>query len=186
MAVDAGFANVGVVVMSHCSAGWVPVDAACIQTEKSDRRLKISKPDDYARRIGQATREIAAMIRKHGISGMVIELPPGGGARIATVKMLSLAAGMIVAIPECFGIPAEFYNPEDTRRAAGVPSTTKDRDHVKEIVMEAMGAKYPSVRSVFTSKDRFNHVADALATFEAGRNGVLVRTMESLGAGVAA
>lgn len=185
MAVDAGFANVGVAVMAYGAGApggevaWHPVELGCIQTEKCGRKMKIGQQDDNARRIGEATRAICEIIRRHDIKAMVVELPAGGGPRANVVMMLALASGMIVAIAECFGLAVEYYTPSDTRRAAGVPSTTKDRDNVKKIVMAEMGRLYPALERAFPALERRNHVADALSCFEAARHGNIVRGMEA-------
>lgn len=180
LAVDAGFANVGLAVMEHVADKiWRPVELACVQTEKCNRKTSLRAPDDNARRIADATRGVKDVIVRHGIKAMVVELPPGGAPRMNILKMLSLASGMIIAIGECFDMAVEYYTPQDTRRAAGVPIGVKDKDNVKKIVMEEMGRLYPELAQEFPAIERRNHVADALSCFEAAREGVLVRMIEA-------
>ena len=184
LAVDTGYANVGLVVMEWSNNGqdsgmftpvWRIAEMACIQTEKCDKRIALRKSDDNARRIAEATRGIVDMIKRHDIKRMVAELPHTGGQSANAVRSMAYAGAMIIAVAECFDIAAEWYTPDETRAAGGVPKGMKG-DRTKQIIMQNMGAKYPELAEQFPTMGKREHVADALATFEAARTGVLVRT----------
>lgn len=184
MAIDAGYANVGLVIMEYrmftnpLQRTWWPIDMACIQTEPAGKKVGLRKSDDHARRIAESSRRIAGYVRKHEIKSMVVELPPAGSGNPNVARTLAFAGGMIAAVEGCLDLMAEYYTPAETRAAAGVPLGVKDKDNVKKIVMAEMGRRYPELDTIFTSADRRNHVADALATFEAARGSNLVRMME--------
>ena len=184
LAVDTGYANVGLVVMEWMvsyepppkpQTGWRIIEMACIQTEKCDKRIALRKADDNARRIAEATRGIVDMIKRHDIKRMVAELPHTGGQSATAVRAMAYAGAMVIAVAECFDLAAEWYTPDETRAAGGVPKGMKG-ENAKKVVMQTMGAKYPELAEQFPTLGRREHVADALATFEAARTGVLVRT----------
>lgn len=183
IAIDAGYANMGVAVMElrevESSREWWPIDLACIQTEKSHRKTGLRQSDDHARRIAESTRELKGLVLKHKVDAALVELPPAGSQNANVARTLAFAAAQVTTFVECMGLATEWFTPSDTRRAAGVSSGITDKDHVKEIVMAEMGKKYPSLEVLFKAKERRNHVADALATFEAGRHGNLVRMLEA-------
>lgn len=178
LCVDAGYANAGLVVMAHADGGWAPIEMRCVQTEASSKKRGLRQADDHARRIAEVVREIKDLILKHRIRAMVAEMPNTGGQNATAVRSMGYATAMLVTIVEAFDIAAEWYTPNDTRAAAGVSRSTVGRDTVKKVVMDAMGAKYPILVQQFPTLEMREHVADALATFEAARGGTLVRVME--------
>lgn len=186
VAIDAGYASIGVAVMEYKEATsygeigleWCPVELACITTDKSNKKIGLRQSDDIARRIAQATRELKEIVDRNQIGHAMVELPPAGSGNPNVARTLAFAAAMIATFVECQRLTVEWYTPDDTRRAAGVPKGMKDKDNVKKIVMAAMGKKYPLLNERFGhNADLRNHVADALATFEAGRHGNLVRLL---------
>lgn len=188
IAVDAGFANVGVAVLEHrrfslteggTTFKWWPVDMAVYQTERCDKKIGLRQADDNARRIAEAVRGIKGMILKHEIRSMVAELPDTGGQNANAVRGMAYAASMLVTLAEAMDLAPEWYTQQQTRAAAGVPKAITGRDNVKKIVMAEMCRRYPELEATFPTLGRREHAADALATFEAARNGNLVRLMEA-------
>lgn len=194
LCVDAGYASVGAAVMEFrkfnvppaLQGKWWPVDMVCVQTEKSDRLLALRKQDDFARRVAEGIRELVKLADKHDVAGMVAELPPVGSASPNAMRPLALASGMIAAFAEAYRKPTtganllvEWYTPEETRSAAGVPRTVKGQA-VKKHVMAWAAVLYPEIDGLFSTVDKKNHVADALSCFEAARHGNLVRMVEAL------
>lgn len=175
--VDSGYANAGVAVMEKLGLEWMPIELVCIQTQASDKKLNLRVADDNARRIAEVSRGIRDLVIKHrqGLRGMLVELPHAGGQNANALRAMAYSTGMMVAIIECFDLPYEFYSPDQTRAAAGVPRSSAGRDKTKKIVMDNMAVKYPMLMELFSTLERREHPADALATFEAGRHGSLVR-----------
>lgn len=178
IAIDAGYANAGVVVMERINGRWECVESAYIHTESSNKKLGFRVADDNARRIADVTRSIVHLIRTHEIKMMVAELPSTGGQSANAVRGMAYASAMLATIAECFDMAVEWYSPGETRTAGGVPRSIKKRDNVKKIVMETMGKRYEFLEKRYPALSKREHVADALATFEAARNGNLARMIE--------
>jgi len=178
LAVDVGFAATGLAVMeeSPMSVGvgvvrvWVPMALYCLRTEKMTKKVGLRVADDDVRRVADLARGIVKVIDEHQIRRALVEVPGGGGRAARPVRCMALATGMIAAVLELRKVAWEVVTPDESRKAAcGCGNPSKDE------VIAAMGARYPTLLSTLSTKAEREHVADALATFEAGRNGVLCR-----------
>lgn len=183
LAVDSGYANLGAVVMEKVAtlytheefkvSDYKPIAMYCLQTEKNTRKVGLRCADDNARRIMEMAGKLCTIIREHGIKRMVVELPHTGGQSAAAVRVMAYSTALIVTVAECFNMACEFYTPYETRAAAGAKGVGgKD---VKKQVMAEMERRYPGLAEAFPTLGKREHVADALATFEAARGGNLVR-----------
>ena len=170
-AFDIGFATTGAVIMAKDPSGthWYMQKSYFIKTEADKSKKALRKADQDVARVAESARKIKAIIETHSIRRMVVEIPHGGGKSSRAVRCMALATAKIATIAELLELAVEWYSPDDTRKAA-----TGSRVASKQSVVDAMGSKHPQVFGYSTQEAR-EAVADAAATFEAARNGVLVR-----------
>ncbi|MBI4396862.1 MAG: hypothetical protein HY548_07190, partial [Elusimicrobia bacterium] len=114
-------------------------------------------------------RAVREVVDRNGIRRVVVELPNGGALSARAIRAMALSTGMIIAVIELLGLAYEFYTPSETRLAA----TGRIKNVSKEEVIEAICGRYPDITS--GPKCEMEHICDALATFEAAKNGNLVR-----------
>lgn len=188
LALDPGIANCGVAVMEYTvdlagplplpAPRWVPIDMLCLRTEKSSRKLGLRQSDDDARRVGEITRALKGLCEKWGLHRMVAELPNTGAQDAKSAKWLAYAGAMTVTFAETMSMAVEYYTPLERLVAAKVPGSLRG-DAQKKAVIASMRERYPIFEQAFPHYNTAEHVADALATFEAARIGVLIRTIEA-------
>lgn len=187
LAIDVGFAASGLAVMESrlkCvpewtgqpvypqlsdAVEWSPIELACIRTLPTTNKKHLYRAEADVERVSQMARGIRGIIRKHGIQRIVAEVPHAGAQNYNACRSMSLATGMLVGIIESHDLAAEYYQPRQTRYAA-----CQKYDPTKREVVDAMTRLYPKLAEVRLAVDREN-IADALATFEAAKSGVLLR-----------
>lgn len=175
LAADVGFVATGLAVMALQGPGaWVPVELVCVRPPKAgkDRKQTLYKSHLDAQHTAALARGIVDVAGRHNIRHVLAEMPHGGARSGRAMRCMALAAGAFAAIVELDRLVPEWYTPDETRIAA-----TGNRKASKEEVIAAMSKRYPGLYSGNKAAD-LEHLADALATFEAGRNGNLVRSLE--------
>lgn len=170
LGIDAGFSNLGLVVID----GRRVIDWRVVRTERTTRKRSVRVADDDADRCALLARELAASIREWQPAGAVVELPSGGAQGARANRAMGMATGVVVAALELLGVPAEWVTPQMVKQAAA-----GRKDASKEAVQQGVRRQLE-----WTSWPAYawqvEHVADAAAAVLAAQGGTLMRTLERL------
>jgi Holliday junction resolvasome RuvABC endonuclease subunit len=158
------------------SMGWALIEGGSIkkcgviETEKSKKKT-VRVADDRAWRSANLARELSSLILCNGAKGVIGELPSGGALNAKAMAYMAMATAITAAVCEILKIPVEWVTPGDSKKAlTGKRSASKEemmatiRDKFLDLPLPA---KYPD--------SKFEHVADAIAAYNAQRCGNLVR-----------
>jgi Holliday junction resolvasome RuvABC endonuclease subunit len=167
-----------------CHTGWIIVDAlsgslvadGCINTEKAKaKNMRVA--NDTIDRTQMILRELMAQMKAHQISGILAELPSGGGQSAVANKSMGIATAVCAALAEYSGKPAEWYSPMDVKKAlAGLRNASKEDMERKAVeIFPELRTRWSSSRATSGFEGTFEHVADAVGVWVAARNGTLVR-----------
>ncbi len=113
--------------------GWAVIskngnilETGCIKTAPEQKKRRIRKSDDTARRASELIKQLLNMIRKYNISYLLTESPHGSQNASAAV-MIGLCTGIMQTISDCLDIPIEYYSEGDSKKCLlGKLSATKD------------------------------------------------------------
>ncbi len=179
LCVDVGLANIGAVVVDPKAMGCYTAagskahliaEFAYFHTEKSDRKARWRYSDDRARRVQEVARFYRDIVKRHGIKRAAAELPIGGAPNSQAATDLALASTAFIAVMEVLEVAVEFYDPREVKKAAtGRENGTKDQ------VMDAVSTLYPEIMDQFPTKEKREHVSDAVGVYLAARHGNLFR-----------
>lgn len=178
LAADIGFTATGMVVFELQPGKADVFHTACAHTSPEHKKRGIYVAHDDVRRTAQMVREIMRVYADNSCKGLICELPAAGAQNAKASRGMGIATGMIATMVEFMRCPAEWITPQESRKAAiGVCAAPKGEE-IKKLVMAAMEKRYP-VLTGMKAKDK-EHIADALATFEAAKDRQMVRTLESI------
>lgn len=115
---------------------------------------------------------------KYKPSGIVAELPVGGGKSSKAAEGMALGTAIVSILVAQFNIPAEWTTPEDGKVAMCRSKTASKFDMQAEAMV-----KFPELREMVPTSTRsktgfeawFEHSADACAAFLSAKHGTLVR-----------
>ena len=179
MAVDAAFTHVGVAVVE---LGVRRQDdrvlaCVCVKTEKSAARRNIRVADDDAERcivIYKALEETAA---EYGVAALVAELP-GGSQSARSAKTLGMATAILACFSQASGLPSVWTTP-DKGKLAFTGTKTASKDDMINKACSLWGPTLPFKRDGKGRiiKDSAEHVADALAAFEAAAGDSIIKML---------
>lgn len=207
LAADVGFTSTGMAIFSWSPAsGWQLFDTKCVHTEQEhtvkvkdekgrlvlNKKGKIKKKQitsvavDDVRRVEFMGIEVLNYFLENQCSALVCEIPNGGAQNAAAQKDMGLATGMIAMVHVALRCPMEHITPNESRKAAGWIkdehpmeglTSTQKKTLMKRFIMSAMAAKYPAIDKYLIADKE--HIADALATFEAARGRDVVKQLEA-------
>lgn len=133
------------------------LDRGCIKTESEHKKMRIRKGDDTIRRITEINTVLIDLIKHHGITYIVSELPHGSQSA-AAAEMLGIVKGLIQAIADCFEIGIEWYSEGDSKKALfGDGKKTVSKADTIKVINKIYKVDWPG------AKFRNEAVADALA-----------------------
>ncbi len=142
--------------------GWAVVrgkqviDSGCIKTKPEQKKRRIRKSDDTARRVSEINMILLQAIRKYNIKFLLSESPHGSQNASAAV-MIGICYGVMQTLSDTLNIPIEYYSEGDSKKAAlGKISATK-QEMVAKMIQKYSAHWYTGVNY----KDEA--VADALA-----------------------
>lgn len=102
--------------------GWAVLDeegqvlaSGCIQTEPSDKKLRIRKGDDRVRRAQEINLALLSIIREWQVDLIISELPHGSQSASAAA-MLYLVVGILQALADSLDISIEWYYEIDVKK----------------------------------------------------------------------
>ncbi|ACL06259.1 hypothetical protein Dalk_4581 [Desulfatibacillum aliphaticivorans] len=183
LALDVGLSNTGYCVFEN---GKPQEWGVCTTSPVKKKTVRVA--DDRADRSASLARQIRAVVEKHGVTGIVGELPSGGAQSAKAMGDMTQAVGIVAATAALLGIPAEWCTPTDVKKAA-----TGKASASKEEIADAMAKKYGLEKVVKHTKEskktgkrsrlltyggiafgNFEHIADAMAAYNALAGGILV------------
>lgn len=177
LAVDIGFGSTGMAVVAITPGGQPELYTyTCLHTKPEHKRRGIYVAHDDVRRAMDITRGIRDYYMLNGCAGLAVELPSGGAQGAKANRAMGIATGLVAALAEVSLWPVEWITPGESRKAAIGRETAPKGQDVKELVINAMAAKYGATLAALKVMDK-EHVADALATFEAAQARQMVRTL---------
>ena len=178
LALDVGFASAGMAVMDLLGGRAELFHTECLHTKPEAKKRGIYVAHDDVRRTAYLTREILRVYLDNSCKGPVVELPSAGAQGAKANRCMGIATGMIAAMVELVRCPAEWITPQESRTAAIGRATAPKGEDVKKLVMAAMAGKYPEIAAL--RKADQEHIADALATYEAAKDRQMIRTLEQI------
>ena len=182
LALDVGFVATGAAVfVQNGPTAWVPMEMLCVKPQDPGKEKKrgIYKAHLDAERVALMVRGLEQVMARHEIRHLVAELPSGGAQGARANRCMGASTAMIVTLAEARRLSAEWFTPEQTRTAALGQPTKGKADKIKPLVIAAMANRFPGFKPERYLKGHQEHIADALATFEAARNGNLVRSLST-------
>lgn len=183
LAADVGFVATGLAVLEirpGLVGEAVPIELVCVRPPDAgkERKRTTYKAHLDAERAAYHARELDRILHHHQIQHVVAELPSSGAKGARANRCMALATAGFVAVMELRRLSVEYYTPDQTRWAA-LGRKKRQGEDIKEIVTAAMAARFPSWAGL-TKKVNLGdleHLADALATYEAAKDGPMVRAL---------
>ena len=166
MAIDAGVANIGVVVMGLegdiGASDWAPIEMRLVETEADPRKKRVRQADSDMERVETAYSILSGMVTAHGIRRMVVEMPVAGGQSAPAVKNMAYASAICACLRVQHNLFAEYYSPGEVRKAL-LGRWTSSKKEAGEMMLRM----FPQAGDQFPQEARREHVLDALAVFMA-------------------
>ena len=150
--------------------GWVIIslkgkiiDAGCIKTKPSNKKLKIRKGDDRCRRISEINQILLGLIKKHDVCYILSEQPHGSQNAMAAI-MIGVCLSILQTLADTLRLGIEWYSEQDAKKCL-----LKKKNASKEETIQAIKKLYPE--TPFTNINYKNEaIADAMAVYHYGRN----------------
>lgn len=178
LAADIGFASTGMAVLL-IQGGQSSLHAtACAHSKPEAKKRGIYVAHDDVRRAQHITREILRVYTDNACRGIICEIPSAGAQGAKPNRCMGIATGMIAALAEILRCPVEWITPNESRAAATGRQTAPSGENIKRLVMAAMSVKYPDIAGLKLADKE--HIADALAAFEAARGRQMMRLLEGI------
>jgi len=158
--------------------GWVVInlkgkiiDAGCIKTAPSSKKLRIRKGDDRCRRVSEINQKLLPIIEKYNVRFILSEQPHGSQSAIAAV-MIGICLGVVQTLADSLRIGIEWYSEGDCKKCL-----LGKRSATKEETIQAIKKYYPDM--IFTGTKYVDEaVADAMAVYYYGvKNSNILRLL---------
>ena len=178
MAVDVSLTHSGVAVID-LESGRI-IDTACIITEKDASKRKVRACDDLAERSSVLFRGLNMIRDRHNVKALVVELPSGGCKSLVAGRAMGMAIAIAACFVEAHKLPAVWVTPSEGKKALG-----GHRNASKEAIQVEAVKRYPELdQHVPNNKagkkpGTFEHIADAVAAFEAAKNDSVVLMLKN-------
>lgn len=131
------------------------LEAGCIKTTPSHKKLRIRKGDDRTRRISEINQVLLELIEKYNIRYILSEQPHGSQNASAAV-MIGICLGIIQTLSDALKIGVEWYGEEDAKKCV-----LHKKSATKAEMISAINKLYKVPWTGVKYKDEA--VADALA-----------------------
>jgi Holliday junction resolvasome RuvABC endonuclease subunit len=118
--------------------GWAVIrdnlilEAGCIKTTPTDKKLRIRKGDDRCRRITEINSVLIDVIKRHSICFIVSEQPHGSQSAVAAI-MIGITLGLIQTLADCLEIGLEWYSEGDSKSCVLGKHKAEKEEMVKAI-----------------------------------------------------
>lgn len=174
--IDIGFAATGVVLFD--SKQDIVLHCTVITTEKTARKHGLRVADDDVNRCMHLYRSIRCCLRDYSVGAMFVELPSSGAKSSRAVGCMARAQAIIGSIAEETKLPTEWLTPTEVKLAV-----VGTRDASKLEIQDAVLKLYPGmVKLQPKQKTLHEHAYDAAACYITGKNGNLMRMINSVSA----
>lgn len=171
LAIDAGFAHMGVVVAD----GSQILFTQTIHTEKASGKKGIRVADDDVERCQTLARFLSDVITQHKPEGAIVEFPSGGAQGARANRAMGMATAAVAAVLEMHRLPVEVVTPQAVKKAS-----TGRQDGSKEQVEETVRQRFDWGKWMPKTKKDREHVTDAAGAILAAQNGTLMRALERM------
>jgi Holliday junction resolvasome RuvABC endonuclease subunit len=165
LALDVGFKNLG----------WVLIDKGRIKscgvivTEKSkNKQCRVA--DDRAWRSAELAKELYNLIIDNSVKAVVAEAPSGGAQNARAMAYMNMGLAIVSSVCCILAIPIEWSTPQEGKKAMCGKNNAS-----KEQMMNEAREQFPSPLYPIANVGRFEHIADAIGSYKALKNGNLVR-----------
>jgi len=91
------------------------IKCGCIKTAPEQKKRRIRKSDDTARRANEVIRKLINIIQVYNVKYILSESPHGSQNASAAV-MIGLVMGIVCAMSECLNLPLELYSEGDSKK----------------------------------------------------------------------
>jgi Holliday junction resolvasome RuvABC endonuclease subunit len=91
------------------------LEADCIVTKPSSKKMRIRKGDDRIRRISEINNVLIDLIQKYNVKLIISELPHGSQSAVGAI-MIGIVSGIGQTISDCLDIPIEWYSEQDAKK----------------------------------------------------------------------
>lgn len=173
------------------STGWAQLEltpdggedflaAGVILRPDLTRKKQLRKADQLVEQSQHLYRELINICRP--ASGIIAEMPSAGARSATALRAMGMALALAAAAVEELQIPAEWVQPQDSKLAL-----TGRKDASKELMQCTVLELYPGIESHIPRrggkvvKDKWEHIADAVAAYHTARNGNMVRLLRIAG-----
>lgn len=173
LAVDAGFAHMGWVVVDLMPQRDQVIDYGVVTTEKNAARKRALRvADDDVERCRILLTAIKQLVQMHMPQGAVVEIPHGGSQGARANRTMGMATCVVATLPSILGVPTEWVTPREVKLAM-----TSNPSATKEDMIQAVSRRWPYVAKWerIEKKALIEHAADALGAFAAAQAGQLCR-----------
>jgi len=148
--------------------GWVVLnlkgkvlDAGCIKTSPSSKKLRIRKGDDRCRRVSEINQKLLSIIERYNVHFILSEQPHGSQSAVAAV-MIGICLGVLQTLADSLRIGIEWYSEGDCKKCL-----LGKRNASKGETIQAIKELYPDMIFIGT-KYMDEAIADAAAVYHYG------------------
>jgi Holliday junction resolvasome RuvABC endonuclease subunit len=164
LALDVGFRNMG----------WVLIDKGKIKscgviTTKKSKNKQTRVADDRAWTSAELAKDLYDLIISNSVKAVVAEAPSGGAKNARAMAMMNMALAIVASVCCILAIPVEWSTPQEGKKAMCGKNNAS-----KEQMMNEAREQFPS-RLYPIANVKFEHIADAIGSYKALRNGNLVK-----------
>jgi len=139
------------------------IDAGCIKTKPSNKKLKIRKGDDRCRRISEINQVLLELIEKYNVCFILSEQPHGSQNAMAAI-MIGVCLSILQTLADTLRLGIEWYSENDCKQCL-----LGKRSAEKEETIQSIKKLYPDV-PFKNIKYIDEAIADAMAVYHYGRN----------------
>jgi len=175
VAIDVGFASMGIVVLCIRARDLGLVYKEVISTKPSPKKLSIRSADDNVRRCREITRSVRRVIDEYEPAAVVLEMPSMGSKSAKAMRAMGLASGIIAALDVVYeNLPFLYATPTDVKVAmTGKKSASKEEVQSRAVEM------IPDILDGVNKTQR-EHVADALGAAVAAKDAPVIQMLRRM------
>ena len=136
------------------------VDTGVVVTKPSDKKIKMSKGDDLARRYKIIVNALKPLVEQ---SDLIVTEQPHGSQSYHAAVMVGAVTSMVVTLSQCLSVPVEFFTESECKsllfgKPASISKNQTKRKISKKYKIDWSGVDYVDFA-----------VADALSVYNAAK-----------------
>ena len=164
LGIDPSLTGTGWSVMERGDSGWEIVETGILKTSPVNKKAKIYKADDDARRIRYVFEGLAKIVVKYRIEVAVSEMPSGGGKSASAVKGMAFATAIVACLAESWSLALVTVTARDSKmhncRKANASKT--EMQNSVAVQFPDLAAQFHSSRSANGYTGDFEDIADSI------------------------